>query len=147
MGNIIKSIDGLPVIDTKHPMTITVTQRDIDKADPKHPESCAAARACVRQAHALEARVHLGRVYVKTNEDHWVRFITPPTLRSEIIAFDRGGVFEPGKYVLKKPTPSQRASAGRHQGGPAPYKPKAERKRAKKRRSPTVVKNVRTGPA
>src|SRR5258707_9669289 len=96
----VTSIDGLPVLDAKQAITIEVTAADVAKADIKKPEGCAAARAITRGLHALEARVHLGRVYVKTNKDHWIRFMTPKNLQSEIIAFDRGGSFEPGDYTV-----------------------------------------------
>lgn len=142
----LKSIDGLPVMDAKHGITITVTEADVAKADVKRPEGCAAARAINREMHALEARVHLGRVYVKTNKDHWVRFMTPRSLRGEIIAFDRGGTFEPGEYTLYAPSPKERLT-GKRAGGPDKTSRSARRASGPKRRPPTIVKNVRTGPA
>jgi hypothetical protein len=137
----VKAIDGFPVIDAKRPVKITVTKTDVAKADTKHPESCAAARACLRDLHALEARVHLGRVYVRTNTSNWQRYQTPATLRSEIIAFDRGGTFEPQEFVLE-PLKHYKRPTGKRQGGVPPKK-----KSGKKRRTPIIIRNVRTGPA
>lgn len=144
----LRAIDGLPVMDAKHAITITVTKADVEKADVKQPEGCAAARAINREMHSLEARVHLGRVYVKTNKDHWTRFMTPKNLRSEIIAFDRGGTFEPGEYTLSAPQPNARLT-GRRRGAPhhSDRLGSTTRKPKMKRRPPTIVKNVRTGPA
>lgn len=135
------SIDGLPVIDAKKPLELHIIMDDIRKADRKHPDACAVANACYREIHATEARVHLGRVYVKTTADKWVRYITPKSLRQEIITFDRGGVFEPGTYVLHKPQPSHQL------GKQKPGRIAGKKVGAKKRRSPHVVTNVRSGPA
>jgi hypothetical protein len=132
------AIDGLPVVDAKRPVRITVTKNDVAKADTKHPENCAAARACVRDLHALEARVHLARVYIRMNQSNWQRYQTPQILRSEIIAFDRGGTFEPQDFILE---PLKHYTTGKRQGSI----PKT--RSGKKRRSPMIIKNVRTGPA
>lgn len=135
----IKEIDGLPVMDAKTPITLKVTKNDIARADIKEPANCAVARACRREMHAKEVRVHLGRVYVRTNEGGWLRYMTPPAMRQEIIAFDRGGTFEPGEFTLRVMPPTKRlgqATGGRkpQRGGP-------------KRRPPHVLTNVRHGPA
>lgn len=36
-----------------------------------------------------------------------MRYFTPEALRTEIVAFDRGGTFQPGEYELKAPTEAQ----------------------------------------
>lgn len=133
-------IDGLPVLNAKAPITLKVTSRDITQADPKQPDQCAFARACRRALHVKEARVHLGRVYVRSNDTDWLRYITPPALRVEIIAFDRGGEFMPGEYTLLSPPKSKQT--GKEQGS---------KKRATgtgtPRGAPHIVTNVRSGPA
>jgi hypothetical protein len=140
----LKAIDGKPVLDAKKPIVLNITPNDIAKADRKEPADCAVARACRRELHAKEVRVHLGRVYVRQNEGNWLRFMTPRSLRSEIIAFDRGGSFEPGEHKLAAPQPSKRAT-GKRQGS---VKPKGRPKsRGPKRRAPHVVTDVRGGPA
>ena len=137
----VKAIDGKPVMDAKSPVKIIVTRNDVTKADVKHPESCAAARAALRDLHAKEVRVHLGRVYVRFNESNWLRFETPKDLRAEIIAFDRGGAFEPGGFTLK-PLHTGKRPTGKTQGGVR------SRIRSRKLQKPrTILKNVRTGPA
>jgi hypothetical protein len=136
----IKEIDGLPVIDAKRPITITITKSDVDKADVKEPAGCAVARACRRDLHAIEARVHLARVYVRTNKGNWTRYMTPRSMRSEIVAFDRGGQFEPGEFTLSAPSATK--VLGKRRGGSKPFV-----KRGKKRKPPHVITNVRHGPA
>ena len=88
-----------------------------------------------------EARIHLGRVYLRTNETNWVRYQTPASMREEIIAFDRGGSFEPQEFRLAAVVPSKTKRT--HQGG----KDAPRSKRTKKRRAPHIVANVRGGPA
>jgi len=142
----VKAIDGMPVIDAKRPITLTITDGDIAKADAKEPADCAVARACRRQLHVKEARVHLGRIYLRTNSSSWTRYLTPKTMRSEIIAFDRGGSFEPGTFTLPAPQPSKRAT-GKGQGSKPKFKHSRNNPNRKPRRPPHVVTNVRTGPA
>lgn len=138
----LKAIDGKPVFDAKKPITLNITPNDIAKADRKESADCAVARACRRELHAKEVRVHLGRVYVRMNEGNWQRFLTPRSLRSEIIAFDRGGSFEPGKFVLPAPHPAKQAS-GKRQGSPT----RKTGRRTGKQSVRHVVTDVRTGPA
>jgi hypothetical protein len=136
----VQEIDGKPVFDAKKPLILTVNRNDVAKADAKEPADCAVARACRRELHAKEVRVHLGRVYVRLNEGNWTRYITPKAMRSEIIAFDRGGAFEPGEFRLAAPEPSK--ALGKRRGGSKPFK-----RSGKKRTAPHVVTNVRVGPA
>jgi hypothetical protein len=141
----VTAIDGLPVLNAKGPLVLTITDGDINKADNKNPADCVVARAIRRQCHAMEARVHLTRVYVRTTKDHWDRYRTPKAMRDEIIAFDRGGSFEAAAFHLPPVEPNKQV----------PRNSKADRrkydKRAyvairPKRRPPTVVKNVRSEP-
>ncbi len=138
----LKSIDGKPVFDGKKPLILHINKNDVEKADPKEPADCAVARACRRDLHAKEARVHLARVYVRMNEGNWVRYRTPKSLRTEIIAFDRGGTFAPGEYQLHPVPPSDIAlRTGKRKRAPS------KNRTGKKRAKPHVVTDVRTGPA
>jgi hypothetical protein len=106
-------IAGKKVVDAKKPAKILITKRDVVVGDNKNPSSCAAAIAAKRDVpECLSARVHIGRVYIE-HKDKWVRYLTPDALRTEIVAFDRGGSFQPGEYVLKAPSPTETAE-GRH---------------------------------
>jgi hypothetical protein len=135
----IKDIDGLPVIDATAPIILKVQSRDIKGSNTKTPDQCAIARACRRQLHVKEARIHLSRMYLRTNDTNWVRYIVPKSARSEIIAFDRGGNFEPSEFKFDKVTPSQIIGQKRSKGKRINEKPKI--------RKPHVVTNVRGGPA
>lgn len=139
----LQAIDGKPIINAKRGAKLTITAADIKNADVKVPDSCAVARACRRELHAKEVRVHLGRVYVRTNDGNWTRYITPDAMRSEIIAFDRGGAFAPGEYNLRAPGPTR--LTGKAQGS---LKNKTRSKKLQKKRAkPHIVTDVRVGPA
>ncbi len=97
-------INGKKVVDATRRARIVITERDAREGDNKNPSSCAAARAAKRDVpECISARVHVGRVYIETPKQ-WVRYFTPERLRTEIVAFDRGGSFEPGEYELKPPS-------------------------------------------
>ncbi len=101
-------IDGMLVVEAKSPITLNITKRDIGKGAAKDPRSCAAAKAARRMFPAAdEVRVHLSRLYVRTGKK-WTRYKVADGLRTEIIAFDRGGSFEAGEYMLRPSPPSQR---------------------------------------
>ncbi len=141
----LNQIDGLPIIDSTRALRVTINKNDIAKADVKNPEDCVIARAVRREHHVKEVRVHLGRVYLRANEGNWVRYFTTRALRTEIIAFDRGGTFEPGEYSLKGVPPSHKLGAKRK--AYAKKKVIGPKTRKKKRMTPHVVTNVRTGVA
>jgi len=118
-----QKIDGMPVVDAIKPVVLHIGQHDIPKSKAQNPAGCVAARACVRDLHAEEARVHLSRVFLRMpGQKKWMRFQTPGSLRSEIIAFDRGGRFIVGEYTLLPISPSDKreyhkdAKARSHQG-------------------------------
>lgn len=138
----IQELDGKPVFNAKRPITLTINKNDVAKANPKEPMDCAVARACRRELHAKEVKVHLGRVYIRQNEGNWLRYLTPKAMRQEIITFDRGGAFEPGTFQLAAPQPSKQT--GKRQ---SKSNKRAAPGSTKKRMAPHVVTNVRTGPA
>ncbi len=107
-------IDGLPVVDATKPITLHIGQHDIPRSKDKNPAKCVAAQACMRDLGAEAARIHLSRVFIKMpGKKQWVRYATPSSLRSEIIAFDRGGRFIVGEFVLRAIKPSHRKDAYR----------------------------------
>lgn len=132
----IRTIDGRLIIDAKHSLPLTITKADIKNADTKDPANCAAALACRRQHHVAEVRIHLGRTYVRQNKGNWLRYETPENLRSEIIAFDRGGTFEPGEYVFRTMRPSHLKARGNRHGSAKVKKPGAK---VKSRRAPVMA--------
>lgn len=103
-------INGKRVIDAKKPLKITVSPQDANAGRTKDPAKCAAARAIIRTiSDAKSARVHLGRTYIEY-PDHWVRYKTPPSLKIEIVSFDRGAKPQHtvGDYTLQAPAPADR---------------------------------------
>lgn len=103
-------INGVKVKDASEPLTFTVMKADVTRGAAKKSSSCAAARALCREGHCEEARVHVSRAYIK-KEGGWLRFGVAPTMRNEIIAFDRGGEFAPGTYTLAPVQPTVRLDA------------------------------------
>jgi hypothetical protein len=97
-------INGKRVVDAKKAVTIHVTPLDVKTGDNKNPSSCAAAKAAKHSLSCISARVHIRRVYIE-QKAKWVRYETPDSLRTEIIAFDKGGSFQPGDYTLRKVPP------------------------------------------
>lgn len=99
-------INGKLVVAAKRKVTLHISAADVRKGNTKDPGACAAALAAMREIpNCVAARVHLGRVYL-LQKDKWLKFKTPEALRGEIIAFDRGGKFEPGDYDLRPMSPS-----------------------------------------
>ena len=105
-------IAGKRVVNATKPVTITITPRDVASGDNKNPSACAAAKAAKHSIEeCISARVHIGRVYIEQDKK-WVRYNTPDSLKQEIIAFDRGGTFAPGEYILR-PISIGETAAGR----------------------------------
>jgi hypothetical protein len=103
-------IAGTPVKDATKPIALTITQEDVRAGAKKNSNSCAAANALCRQEGCEAAKVHMSRAYIKKGRT-WYRFGVSPALRAEVLAFDRGGTFEPGDYVLHPLQPTVRLGA------------------------------------
>lgn len=142
----ITTIDGLPVFDVKKNLTLTVTKDDIRRTHTRAPNACAVARACSRQLHVKEARIHLGRIYLRTNEHNWQRYQTSLAMRREIIDFDRTGRFAEGTYTVASVGPAN--ATGKQQGSKHPTTRAARKARSTGRKQKTHiwVTDVRGGP-
>lgn len=102
-----ESIGGKPVINARKRLKVIISAKDVQGGKNKDPGACAAAKALVRSVPGcVAARVHLSRAYILSNKGNWQRYKTPDALRSEIVAFDRGGKFEPGEFELRPLPPS-----------------------------------------
>jgi hypothetical protein len=99
-------INGKPVEDATSPLKVIITPRDCSLGQVKNPATCAVSRAIVRGYKCISARVHVSKTYIEFN-NRWVRYQTPEALTYEIRAFDRGGRFEPGDYMLVPVSPGQ----------------------------------------
>lgn len=128
------------VVDAKKDIGLHITARDIRRGNNKEPGGCAAALACLRETHAVQAMVYLSKTFVQFKRNGpWHRLMTPRNLASEIIAFDRGGEFMPGDYTLRAPkAPSEKLG----------YKkaPETNRQRPlrKNRRRARIIAHVRS---
>jgi hypothetical protein len=108
-------INGTPVKDAKQKIVLTITPQDVKSGAKKNSNSCAAANALCRQEGCEAAKVHMSRAYIKKGKT-WYRFAVPLALKNEVLAFDRGGAFEPGEYILAPVQPSVRIGATRNHG-------------------------------
>jgi hypothetical protein len=116
------------IVKAARPIVLDVQDVDIGHASRKSPDHCVAAECCRRQLGADGVMIFLSVCYV-IQGDTATTYTTPPTLAREIVAFDRGALFYPGKYVL-----------GRHN-----WKSKQRSKHPKKHirtRIPAVVSGV-----
>ena len=139
----VTKLDGLPIKDAKKDVVLTITPEDIRRGRSGKPDACAVAQACMRQLHCSAARVHLARIYGR-GQGTWYRYMTPGSIRSEIIAYDRRSSFKPGDYLLHPPGPSHKTN-GKQQGSKkSQTKPHAVKKFKKKRAVPYhMVEGVR----
>jgi len=101
-------IGGRNVIDSTETIQIEITEQDTQFASRKDHGNCAVARACMKQE-GTDALVHISRVFLKMKHKNlWVRYIVRNDLRTEIVAFDRGGNFEPGIFKLYRVQPAKK---------------------------------------
>jgi hypothetical protein len=133
-------IDGKPVFDADKVVAVHITAEDCARGSKKDPEKCAVALALSRIPQCDESRVHLGCTYLRFG-DKWLRYATPPSLKAEIISFDRGGGFYPGDFRLHpmpealrlKPAKQKSAPARRRTVANAAEKVKVENKKGEPR--------------
>jgi hypothetical protein len=134
-------INGTPVKDAKQKIVLTITPQDVKSGAKKNANSCAAANALCRQEGCEAAKVHMSRAYIKKGKT-WYRFAVPTALKNEVLAFDRGGAFEPGEYVLNPIQPSVRLGAPRR-SPPVETRTGAHHSKNKRKRPYHVVSGVR----
>ena len=97
--------DVTKVVDAKKPLEIEVTAADLAKAKTKDHQNCALAQACKRAFDG--AIVSLSTAYVVRGKTA-TRYVIPPTVSREIVAFDRSGGFIPGEYHFNAPPLTER---------------------------------------
>lgn len=92
---------GIPIVDAKKHREVVLTNRDISRSSMKDPTSCAFAKACNRDDQVVGAFFFLTTAYLQFS-DRIERYTLPPSMRAEIVAFDRGGpkAMEAGIYRL-----------------------------------------------
>lgn len=107
------------VKDSNEPLRISVTATDTKAPGRKKHAECVIANACKRGL-GMDALVSVSRVYLIKNGVA-TRYEVPPSVAREITSYDRGAGFEPGDYVLRKPSSDHRLGTRR----PSVYGPKA----------------------
>lgn len=139
-----RMISGKPVVDADKPVTVHVTPEDCAQGSKKDPERCAMALALKRVTECDESRVHLGCTYLRFG-NKWLRYATPPSLKSEIISFDRGGGFYPGDFRLRPMPEALRLKPANQKTGLKRSRRAAnaaQRKAEKKKSEPRVFHRV-----
>lgn len=116
--------NNLKIRDAKRHLTLLVTPEDVKSGRRKEAQACGFAKACSRQEPKATA-VHFFKstAYVET-EKNLTRYMLPPSMQKEIVAFDRARKMEPGLYEMKAPPPAQTLEAQREQrraGGKAKH--------------------------
>ena len=91
--------------DAQDPISIFITQDDIDKGLPKNPFECTAAQCLQRAMGGSHVAMFLSTAYVQLPEDGDItRYIVPGKLRKGVvIPQDTGGTPLPGTYTLVPP--------------------------------------------
>lgn len=100
------------VRDSGRPLTLNVTKTDISRGKRKDPLGCAGAQCAMRQEHADAAVIRAGIAYVIKGAKA-TRYVVGPTVRQQLVLFDRAGRFDPGEYTLGAVPQSQKLGAWR----------------------------------
>ena len=119
-------IDGSEVLDATSKMTLNISKTDVDQAVRRKGQkdcwSCAAQRRAEQTPGVLGAAINLSICYIlrkKGRSAVWYRYRTSVPLRTEIISFDRSGIFTPGEYDLLPILKSQIAYRSKKRPGPS----------------------------
>ena len=88
--------------DATRAVTIEVTKSDVRSSQTKSHRTCAIATACKRMLH-LDGVVISRAIAYLIKDGVATRYRVSDAAAREVIAFDRGGSFEPGEYRLVKP--------------------------------------------
>ena len=90
---------GIPVVEARIPVRLTVTSRDVASATKKSSKQCALARASVRLPDVRAGYFFRTTAYLEYR-DKMVRYALPTSVQKEIVSFDRARMFAPGAYQL-----------------------------------------------
>lgn len=126
------------VKDAKKGVVIEVTKRDVNSSRVKDHKECAMAVACKRMMDLDGVIISRSTAYL-VKDGKAIRYSVPMHVQKEIVAFDRGGIFEPGEYRLQRPHEAITLGVDRE-------KPKSKQPVNKKRAEPRhVTANIRVG--
>lgn len=111
MSKRLRSPDNAKLSDARRDLVLTVTPSDIKGATRGDNSACAAAHALCRQEKYRQAKVFKTKTYVQQRDGSWLRYITPGSLYTELMIFDRGGRMEAGDFILPAPKGIQKLGA------------------------------------
>lgn len=112
MGNSIKAYaktNGLIIKEAKTPVVLHVKLNDVKKAVRGSPTCCAFARA-IRREYQVTNVFYKSTAYLQFG-DMLERYIMPPSMRIEVVSFDRSGRMGTGEYRLAPPSKSNTLKA------------------------------------
>lgn len=95
------------VVDAVKSATIEVSAADSTKKGVKNHAECALAVACKKKFNLDGVIISRSTAYLVKGKKAR-RFQIPPGTAREVVSFDRGAGFEPGKYVLSPVSPDRR---------------------------------------
>jgi hypothetical protein len=98
------------VVDAERNAVIEVMSRDANPRASKNHEECALAVACKRQMN-LDGVIIARSVAYLVKGKRARRFMLPPGTAREVVSFDRGAGFEPGRYLLSAVTKNKKLGA------------------------------------
>lgn len=128
-------IDGKEVVDAKRDILLHITAKDVSASlaagGQRDGFNCAAEKCAERQLGVKKAKVNLAVTYVLKGRK-WYRYWTSSPLRTEIVSFDRTGIFPPGDYwLLAVPKSAVKSRGKAHKlGAPKHGRPGHHRKSA-----------------
>jgi hypothetical protein len=93
--------------DSKASIDILVTKEDDRISKKKSHAGCAMAVACKRRFKLDGVIISKSKAYLIKGRTA-IRFQLPESVSREVVSFDRGGGFSPGKYKLSRPAPAER---------------------------------------
>lgn len=97
---------GLPILDGKERVLVTVTATDIVKAKKADSKDCALSRATMRLPGVNAAYFFRSTAFIEY-PDRIVRFSLPSSVQKEIVSFDRAQIMAPGVYQLTPVAPNR----------------------------------------
>lgn len=105
------------VVDASHKALIEVSKEDTKSKGIKDHNNCAMAVACKRKF-KLDGVIISRSVAYLIKGTQARRFKVPESVSREVVSFDRGAGFSPGKYELSAVPPSDKKSreTGRDRG-------------------------------
>ncbi len=125
------------VVDAHRNAAIEVTAKDSSSRAVRDHKACAMAVACKRKFH-LDGVIISRSVAYLIKGKRARRFMLPDSISREVVSFDRGGGFAPGKYELSSVPP-------RNQMGARPKRVEENVKRdGKPKRFKHLTTNVRS---